>query len=211
MDVIEALQWRYAVKKFDDTKKLPAEKLDVILEALRLTATSYGLQLMKFVVVEDPEIRRKLVHAAYNQKQVEDASHLIVLCRNTDVTTKDINDYITNIANTRELDEASRGLEAFKNGMMNILNWSETRKEHWMTNQIYITLGNLLTTCAIEKVDACPMEGFIPEKVNEILDLDEHNLSAVLLCPVGYRSEDDHHRNNKKVRKSDKDIIHHIK
>ena len=209
MEIIEALEWRYAVKKFDNTRKVPDEKLKVILEALRLTATSYGLQLMKFVVVEDPAARAKLVEAAYQQKQVQDASHLIILCRNNEVSEKDIEEYIQNISNTRAVETSSPGLEAFKKGMLNILEWPESRRENWMINQIYIALGTLLTTCAIEKIDACPMEGFIPHEVDEILALEKENLNAVLICPIGYRSPDDHHQSNKKVRKAEEDIILH--
>lgn len=209
METIEALNWRYAVKKFDSTKKISPEKLEVILESLRLTATSYGLQLMKFVVIENKELQSKLVGVSYQQKQVEDASHLLVLCRNNKVTANEIESYIKNIASTRSIDENSKSLNAFKNGMMGILDWDETRQNHWMENQVYIALGNLLTICALEEVDACPMEGFIPEEIDEILGLQDHNLTAVLLCPIGYRSEDDQHSQYAKVRKSKSEIILH--
>lgn len=207
MDIIEALQWRYAVKKFDNKSKLSDNQLNTILESLRLTATSYGLQLMRFVVVKNDEIRNQLLPAAYNQRQVVDASHLIVLCRNTAITMEEIENYVSNISITRSVALDDPNLKAFKKGMEQILNWDQQKVDQWMINQIYIALGTMLTACAVEKIDACPMEGFIPEKVDEVLNLKEQGLTSVLLCPIGFRSEEDVFANFKKVRKTNQDVI----
>lgn len=207
MDIIEALQWRYAVKKFDNKSKLSDNQLNTILESLRLTATSYGLQLMRFVVVKNDEIRNQLLPAAYNQRQVVDASHLIVLCRNTAITIEEIENYVSNISITRSVALDDPNLKAFKKGMEQILNWDQQKVDQWMINQIYIALGTMLTACAVEKIDACPMEGFIPEKVDEVLNLKEQGLTSVLLCPIGFRSEEDVFANFKKVRKTNQDVI----
>lgn len=209
MDIIESLQWRYAVKKFDPEKILTEDQINVLTESLRLTATSYGLQLMKFIVLKDKNLRAQLLDACYNQKQVEEASHLIVLCRNTNIHKEEIEAFIQNISETREIEKNTPGLQAYKKGMLSLLQWEDERAQNWMVNQIYIALGTLLTTCAVERIDACPMEGFIPSKIDKVLNLERQGLTSVLLCPVGYRSKVDKHSSYKKVRKSESDIILH--
>jgi len=167
MSTIEKLQWRYATKKFDATKSLSKEKLSILKEAFNLTALSYGLQTLKLVVVEDKVLRESLVKVSYGQRQVADASHLLVLCIQTAIDNKDVDAHF----NT------------------------------WASKQAYIALGNLMTVCAIEGIDSCPMEGFVPNKLDEALGLEKHGLNSVLLLPVGYRAEDDMFAELKKVRK----------
>lgn len=205
-DLIKSLQSRYAVKKFDPTKKLSDEQVNQLLEAARLTATSYGLQLMKILVVEDPEIREQLVECSFGQKQVKDASHLLVLCREREVDLDHIQAYIENISATRSVKEEK--LQGFKNAMTNsILMKRQEDQEIWMDKQVYIALGNLLTACAVMGVGSCPMEGFIPEEYDEILKLEEKGLASVLVLPVGYSAADDPNAKNKKVRRSEEQFI----
>ena len=204
--LISSMKKRYAVKKFDPTKKLSEDLVNEVLEAARLTATSYGLQLMKIVVVEDEIMKEKLVEAAYGQKQVADASHLLVLCRERDIDHGHIEDYIKNVAQTRE-QEATK-LEGYKDMMVrDILSMPKEDQIKWMDKQIYILLGNLLTACAVLQIDSCPMEGFKPGEFDEILGLEKENLASVLVLPIGYRAEDDHYAGRKKVRRSGDQFI----
>ena len=205
-ELIKSLQSRYAVKKFDPNKKLTTDQVNELLEAARLTATSYGLQLMKIVVVEDEALRKELVGCSFGQKQVEDASHLLVLCRERDLDLDHIEEYIKNISETREVEEAN--LSGFKNAMTNsILTKRKEDQEIWMDKQVYIMLGKLMTACAIMGIGSCPMEGFIPEEYDEILGLEKMGLASVLVLPVGYAAEDDFNAKNKKVRRSEDQFI----
>ncbi|UKN00794.1 NAD(P)H-dependent oxidoreductase [Paracrocinitomix mangrovi] len=197
--IIDSLKSRYAVKKFDPTKKLTEKQLENVLEATRLTATSYGLQLMKVVLVNDKDTREKLVDCSFGQRQVADASHLLVLCRERDFDLDHIEDYVQNIADTRKVEADS--LSGFKNGMAKLLTKRKEDQVSWMDKQVYIALGNLITTCAIMGIGACPMEGFIPDEYDEILDLKSQNLASVLVLPIGFPAEDDPGAKRAKVRR----------
>jgi nitroreductase len=204
--LLGALNYRYAVKKFDAEKKLSETQVETLLESARLTATSYGLQLMKIVVVENPELRQQLVKCSFGQEQVRDASHLLVLCRERDLELKHFETYVNQIAKTRSQDPES--LEGFKNMMVNsILTKSEDEQVIWLEKQVYIKLGNLLTACAVLGIDSCPMEGFIPEEYDRILGLSERNLASVLALPIGFRSADDKNSKLKKVRRPKDDFL----
>ncbi|MEW4925190.1 NAD(P)H-dependent oxidoreductase [Algibacter sp. 2305UL17-15] len=200
MDTIKQLEWRYATKKFDATKKLSKAKLNIITQAFNLTATSFGLQTIKLVVVENKALRAPLVAASYDQRQVLDASHLLVICIQKDIIEKDVTTYYSNIKHIRNTPETI--LKPYREDLMNMMQgMSIQERQQWSTNQAYIALGNLMTVCAIEGIDSCPMEGFLPSKYDEILKLDKKGLKSVLLLPVGYRAEDDMFSGFKKVRK----------
>lgn len=206
MDVIKQLKWRYATKKFDASKTLPEQKLQILKEAFNLTATSFGLQTISMVVVEDRDIRQSLVEHAYNQKQVVDASHLLVICVQTDITDGDINRYYQNIKALRKT--ADHILEPYRKDLIKFVEkMSVEERLRWSTNQAYIALGNLMTVCAIEEIDSCPMEGFVPATFDKLLGLDKKQLKSVLLLPVGYRAEDDMFSGFKKVRKNVDDAV----
>jgi len=206
MDLIKALNNRYATKKFDATKKLSQDIVEQLIEAARLTPTSYGLQLMKLVVVENPKLREELVSASYGQTQVKDSSHLFVLCREENVTEDHIESYMSNIAGTRSVEIEK--LNPFKNAIEQaVLPKTDEEKSDWMGRQVYIALGNLLTSCAILGVDSCPMEGFVPDEYDRILDLKSKGLKSVLVVPVGYRASDDFNAQNKKVRRDSADFL----
>jgi nitroreductase len=206
MELIEALKSRYATKKFNPSKIIPEPLVDHLIEATRLTPTSYGLQLMKLVVVEDQQLRESLVAASFGQHQVKDSSHLFVLCREKEVSDRHIEHYIQTIAQTRNLE--LNKLDRFKNALeKSILVRDEIENNHWMERQVYIALGNLLTSCAILGVDACPMEGFVPAEYDKILGLNQRGLKSVLVVPVGYRADDDLNATNKKVRRSTTDFL----
>lgn len=207
MKIVESLKWRYATKIFDPEKKLSQKQVDGILEVLNLTPTSYGLQPLKFIRVVNPKIREQLVEASWNQKQVAEASDLIVICIENQLTENAIDQYIERVANTRDQEKNSPRFDSFKKMLMKIVEWSAEDYQNWAKKQAYIALGNLMTACAVEQIDACPMEGFEPEKYDEILNLNEAGLSSVLVCPIGFRSEKDSNSELAKVRKEHHEII----
>lgn len=202
---INALNWRYAVKKFD-TKKIPTEKLDIILEALRLTPSSLGLQAWKFILVENTEIRKQLLPATFGQEQVVDASHLLVLARNTKLEEDDVKKWTEYLAQERNM--AAKKKDGFHQMIMGYLGSQEEEdKGIWMAKQLYIALGNLMTVCAIEGIDTCPMEGLNPAQYDEILGLEEKGLKTVVVCPIGYRSTDDPYQYEVKARYPKDDLF----
>ncbi|WP_075342163.1 NAD(P)H-dependent oxidoreductase [Tenacibaculum agarivorans] len=206
---LESLQWRYAVKKFDENKQLSEEQIKVVTEAFNLTATSYGLQPVSLVVIKNKELQKKLVEHSWNQQQVAQASHVLVICVPKEHTVKDVENYFRLVKDIRNTPDEI--LEPFKNMLMGSFE-QKTQEElfQWNKNQAYIALGNLLTVCAVEKIDACPMEGFIPEQYDELLDLHAKNLRSVLVMPIGFRAEDDFMKNLKKVRKQTNKTVLHI-
>lgn len=203
---IENLNWRYATKKFDTDKKVSKENLDTILEATILSASSYGLQPYKIIVIENPEIREKLKPAAWGQAQITEASHLIIIANQTTFGEELVDDYIDNVSNTRNI--PAEGLKGYADFMKNSLTGlPDEKKSIWTAKQTYIALGNLLSAAADLKIDACPMEGFDAAQFDEILGLKEKGLTAAVLAPIGYRSSEDETQHYKKVRKSKENII----
>ena len=201
MSIIEKLQWRYATKKFDSSKELSNDKLQTLKEAFNLTALSYGLQTLKLVVIKDKTKREALLPCAFGQRQVIDSSHLLVLCIQSEIDDKDVDSHFDNVKNIRETPDHI--LDPFKAQMKStISSMPLDRKVDWATRQAYIALGNLMTVCAVEGIDSCPMEGFKPAEIDKALALDELGLNSVLLLPVGYRAEDDMFSTFKKVRKT---------
>ncbi|MGB0974438.1 MAG: NAD(P)H-dependent oxidoreductase [Flavobacteriaceae bacterium] len=207
MNIIECLKWRYATKKFDATRLVSDDKIAVLKEAFTLTATSYGLQPVKLVVISDKPLQEQLVDYSYNQQQVAQASHLLVICIENTIDESYIRECFENEKAIRGTADAI--LDGFRSFLINdFSNKSDADIKLWATKQAYITLGNLLTVCAVEHIDACPMEGFIPEKYDDLLELKSKGLSSVLVLPIGYRAEDDMFATLKKVRKSiDKNTI----
>ena len=206
MNIIESLQWRYATKKFDSTKKLSKEQLQTIKEAFNLTATSYGLQALSLVIVENPKLREELLPHAFNQKQVTDASHLLVLCYPDVFDGTNVENYFNLVKKERNTPDDV--LKPFRNFLINDFdNKSEVDKHDSFKKQTYIALGNLMTVCALEKIDSCPMEGFNPSKFDEVLNLKTKNLKSALLLPIGFRAHDDFMAKEKKVRKPLSEII----
>lgn len=201
MQILDSLKWRYATKKFDATRFLDDTQIETLKEAFNLTATSYGLQPIRLVVIKNKELQEKLVPHSWNQRQVADASHVLVLCIENTVDKDTIEAYFNRVKTIRNTPDEI--LAPFKEFMIDSFS-KKTPEETkiWASKQAYIAMGNLLTVCGVEKIDACPMEGFIPEKYDEVLGLAAHGLSSVLVLPVGYRAEDDMFSSMNKVRKS---------
>lgn len=206
MKSIESLEWRYAVKKFDSDKKVSKKQIEILKKAFNLTASSYGLQPLKLVIVENKKIQEELVLHSWNQPQVLEASHLLVICIPTEYTIEDVKNYFNLVKEIRNTPDAI--INPFKDFLTEEIK-KKTQEEllAWNKNQAYLALGNLLTVCALENIDSCPMEGFIPNKYDEVLGLNEKKLTSVLALPVGFRADDDYMKDLKKVRKNVEDIV----
>lgn len=199
MDIIDSLRWRYATKKFDDSRVLTKDQVDQLLNAGNLTASSYGLQPFKLVVVHDQELQQKLVTASYNQNQVAEASHVVVIAIRTDVDAGYISRYTAFMEQERDLPAGT--LDDYKQVMLDTVGkFSPEQMEKWSAKQAYIVLGTLLAVAAAMEIDSCPMEGFEPAKYDEMLGLTEMNLRSALVLPIGYRATNDQTQHAKKIR-----------
>ncbi|MDO8553695.1 MAG: NAD(P)H-dependent oxidoreductase [Candidatus Micrarchaeota archaeon] len=208
MTVIEDMNWRYAVKVFDSAKKVPQKDLDELLEVLRLSPSSFGLQPWKFLLITDSKIRAELRKNSWDQPKVTDASQLIVLCARTDMNEAYVHKFVKSIAETRGIP-----VDALKDyqGMMlgSVTGRSQEDLLNWSKKQVYISLGTLLTACAVKRIDACPMEGFDATAYDKILGLAQKGLTATVVCAVGYRGADEAAK-DKKVRFPKSEVITEI-
>jgi nitroreductase len=198
--------WRYATKKFDSSKKISAEDLKTLKEAIRISPSSYGLQPYKVIIVENPELRAKLQPAAWGQTQIVDASHLFIFANITNFGDAEIDSALNNFTAVRELpSDALNGYGDFIKSKIATL--PVEARNTWTSKQTYLALGNLLNAAAELKIDVTPMEGFEPALVNEILGLDKLGLNASLIATAGYRHEEDATQHYKKVRKSNEELF----
>lgn len=207
----EKLAWRYATKKFDASKVVPDDKLERIIESVRLTATSSGLQPFELLVITNAEIREKIRAVAWNQAQVTDCSHLLVFAAWDDITPERVNmmfDLTNEVRGFR-----NEGWENYRQMLLGIVAERGTEANYQASaRQAYIALGSALIAAAFEEVDATPMEGFDPAAVDEILNLKEKGLRSVIILPLGYRAEEgDWLVNLKKVRRSRENFVTEIK
>ncbi len=199
-DFITNQKWRYATKKFDASKKISIEDFETLKEAIQLSTSSYGLQPYKILIIENPEVRAQIQPAAWGQTQIVDASHLLVFANVTNFGETEIDNYINLMAETRGISvESVKGYADFMK--MKITGLPEEQRNIWTSKQTYLALANLMNAAAELKIDVTPMEGFEPEKVNEILGLPAKGLNASLLATIGYRHEDDATQHYAKVRK----------
>ncbi len=205
--LLEQLQWRYATKQFDPAQKISPSDWAALEESLVLTASSFGLQPWKFVVVTDPAQREKLVPVSWNQRQVADASHLVVFALKKNFSEADVAAYINRIVEVRGIPAAA--LAQYNDMMIGSLfkGRDAAARKVWAINQIYIALGNFLTSAALLGIDTCPMEGIDPAKYDEILGLDALGLATVVVGVAGYRAATDKYASLKKVRFANPDVI----
>jgi len=206
--LLENLSWRYAVKKFDPARKIPAREWAALERSLVLSPSSYGLQPWHFVVVTDPEVRATLKAASWNQTQITDASHLVVLCRRTTMVRADVDRYVTRIAEVRGVPAAS--LEPYRGMMLGSVEKPGADHSTWNAKQVYIALGFFLTAAAALGIDACPMEGFDAAQYDQILGLTQRGYAATVVATAGYRASDDAYATQKKVRFLDSEVISRI-
>ena len=209
MSLLEKLNWRYTTKKFSD-KKVEQEKINKILEAINLSASSGGLQPYRVFVVENKAVQKDLRGESFNN-QIEEASHLLVFASFNQVTKQHIDDYMNLVAEVRSIEVS--GLEELRTALES---WhlikTEENSSIWAAKQAYIGLGTALIAAADEKVDATPMEGFDPENVDKVLNLKEKGLKSAVLLALGYRdSENDWNVNLKKVRLPIEEFIVKVK
>lgn len=206
MNLVEHLQWRYATKKFDPTLKISNDSLERLKKVIQLSASSYGLQSYKILIISDKEVCQQLKAASWNQSQIVDASHLLVFCSHIEVTSEQIDLFIKQKSTIQNIPiEALDGYGNFMKSKIGALSKEEVKV--WTSKQTYIAMSNLLIACAELKIDACPMEGFEPDKYDEILQLTAQNLTAAVAVAIGYRSEDDKAQSAPKVRKSMSDLF----
>lgn len=203
---LEVRKWRYATKKFDASKKVSEEDLQILLEATQLSASSYGLQPYHIYVISDQGIKEKLRPVSWNQSQIEDASHIIVFANSTDFGEELVDSYLENVSETRNI--PTEGLKGYGDFMKSqLLDLPRPTKEQWSAKQVYLAFGNLMQAAAELKIDTCPMEGFEADKYNEILGLSEKNENAAVVLAVGYRSEADETQHYSKVRRSKEELF----
>lgn len=206
-ETLAAMQWRYATKVFDPQKKISAETWADLEKGLVLAPSSFGMQPWKFLVIQNPELRAQLLPVSWNQKQVVDCSHFVVFLAKKEITVSDVDRLIHRVVEIRggtpnELMGYSKML------MANLVQGDAPQKiPTWASRQCYLALGQLLTLAALLKIDACPMEGFEQEKYDEILGLNNTGYTAVVACPLGYRSGNDRYAELPKVRYADQEII----
>lgn len=198
-NIKEALNWRYATKKFDVSKKIDAETKVDLLEVLRLSPSSYGLQPWKFIVINNKEMREKIKLVAYGQSQITDASDMIIFANKKNIDGALVEEYMKFIAKENGIPVAN--LDGFKN-MINgsFVGKSNEELRSWAACQTYLAAGNLLTSCAVAGIDACPMEGFDRNKLDELLGLSALGLESKMIVTMGYRDITDEDATKKKIR-----------
>jgi len=210
-EIKQALEWRYATKRFDATKKISEVDWKILEESLKMAPSSYGVQPWKFLVVENPEIREKLKPVSWNQTQVTDASHYVVLLYKEKMDADHVQKYVDRVAEVRGVPLTS--LDGYKSMMMEnlVLNPNEKKIENWAQRQTYIAMGFLLETAALLKVDACPMEGFDPAAYDKILNLEGTGWKSIASVALGYRHPEDGFQSAKKVRFEDEQVVQRIR
>ncbi|PIR15909.1 MAG: NAD(P)H-dependent oxidoreductase [Elusimicrobia bacterium CG11_big_fil_rev_8_21_14_0_20_64_6] len=196
--LLSALNWRYAVKKFDAAGRIPLDKWEALEESLVLSPSSYGLQAWKFLVVEDKALRARLLPHAWDQSQIVDADKLVVFLVKKDAGADDVQRFVDRISEVRRL--PAEMLEGYKQVMLKSVSRPPEKVEAWLTRQVYIALGNFLTSAALLGVDACPMEGFDKDEFDKILGLHEQGWKSVVIAAAGVRAADDGYATSKKVR-----------
>lgn len=207
---LKQLQWRYATKQFDPSQKIADDVWKVLEQSLVLAPSSFGLQPWKFFVIRDPELRQQLFPHSWKQAQVLDASHLVVFAIKKDLNGDDVDRYIDRMAAVQAVPaENLAGFGDMVKGFMNNPPYP-LDMNGWSTRQVYIALGQFMTTAAMIQIDTCPLEGFVPAKYDEVLQLDEQGYHAVVVCCAGYRSNDDKYAEKPKVRYPTEEVVDYI-
>lgn len=200
MKIVDGLKWRYAVKKFDPTKKLTTEQINYVKEAINFIPSSYGLQPYKVLEITDPQIRAKLKEAAYGQTQLTDAAHVFVFASFTDYNPAKVEEFVNLTAQINPMPkENSDGFKNYLNSM--IAGMSNEQLAIWTAKQVYIALGSMIAAASEIEIDSAAMEGFDKARFDEILGLKEKGLASAVIGAIGYRSPEDQNQFLKKVRK----------
>ncbi len=195
----QLLHFRYATKAFDPSKQVSTEEQNALLESLQLSPSSFGMQLWKFFVVEDRSVREQLKSESWGQGQVTDASMYVVLAAETNIDEARIDKWLTQLAKVQGAPiEKLAPYKEMLSGFVN--NLTPEQQLEWTKKQVYIALGQLMTSAALLEIDTCPLEGINPVAYDEILGLKEKGYTTAVACAIGYRSADDHHANTPKAR-----------
>lgn len=201
-----ALRWRYATKQFDPQQKLPAELWQTLLDSLVLAPSSFGLQPWKFIVIDDPGLRETLQSLSWGQPQVTEADRMIVLTARTDLSQQDIDRWIHFLADSQGTPrEALDGLHKVLSGFVAGLDQPATHD--WCVRQLYLALGQLMTTAAMLGVDTCPLEGIDPAGYDRTLGIEDSGYATAVVCVLGYRDQNDKYAAKTKVRYPAEDLI----
>ena len=203
--VLKQLQWRYATKKFDPEKRIPEEDWLTLEQSLVLTPSSFGLQRWRFVVITDHETKAQLPAISWGQKQLADASHVVVFTIRKNLSESDIDKYVARTAEVRGCTVET--LAGFRRAMIGSLHGGKIDLNHWASLQAYIALGQFMGTAAMMGIDTCPMEGIDTLKYDELLGLPEHGYATVVACVAGYRAADDKYAHIPKVRFKTDDVV----
>lgn len=206
-NILPSLQWRYATKSFDPAKKLTQEQVHSITESFRLAPSSYGLQPWRLYHITDNHLRSEIRKAAFDQEQVTHASELFVICAKEQMLPSDVEKFIASVASTRHV--APESLDGFKNLLLGFIKNIPSEKHFaWTSKQSYIALGFMLLACAMEEIDACPMEGFDAEKVADLLETKKDGYMPIAFCTAGFRKDGNEAQTKfKKVRFSEEEVI----
>jgi nitroreductase len=207
---LQQLKWRYATKQFDPSKTIADDVWHVLEQSMVLAPSSFGLQPWKFIVVRNPEVRQELLANSWKQAQVVDASHYVVFAIKKNITEADVDRYINHQAATHGVEAES--LAGFGGMIKGFLKSFPTPDDidHWSKRQLYIALGEFMTTAAMLGVDTCALEGISPAKYDEILGLSAQGYGAVVGCAVGYRKDDDKYATKPKVRYATSDVVQYV-
>lgn len=196
--VREALGWRYATKKFDASKRIPADLWRTLEDSLIASPSSFGLQPWRFYLVEDPAVRTALRAASWNQPQITDASHLVVLARRAPVTTADVAALMDRTSALRNVPVSE--FAGYRQMIEGFIARPGFDADAWAARQVYIALGMFLSTAAMLGIDACPMEGFDAAAYDERLNLAADGFRSTVVVTAGYRAADDGNARLPKVR-----------
>lgn len=208
--LLAALNWRYATQKFDPARKIAEATWATLEQALVLTPSSFGAQPWTFIVVDDPAVRERLMAASWGQRQVVDASHLVVFALRKDLAAEHLDRHVARTAEMRGVEPAT--LEKYRAGLHKAVGGARAggTLDAWQARQVYIALGQFLAAAALLGVDTCPMEGLSPAKYDEILGLPGMGLTTLCACPAGYRAADDKYATLAKVRFPVAEVVVHV-
>ena len=206
-DLLEQMNWRYATKQFNPDKAIPEDVWQTLEDILVLTPSSYGLQPWKFIVVTDPQIKETLKPLSWNQSQIVECSHLVAFTVKKNLTAADIDRLIEKTAADRSVPVDS--LSGYRNMMVSDLVGGPRSFDinQWSARQVYIALGNFMTSAAVLGIDTCPLEGIEPAGYNTVLNIDTKEFTTIVACAAGYRSEEDKYAALKKVRFPKSEVI----
>ncbi len=206
----DALQWRYATKKFDATKKIPADQWQALEEAMVLAPSSFGLQPWRFIVISNPEILAQLPAISWGQTQPVDCSHYVVFAYRKGLSVADVDHFIDRIAEVRSVTRES--LEGYRSFILGTHTAASEQGwlDNWSSRQVYIALGQAMTAAALMEIDTCPLEGIEAAKYDALLGLEKEGYASICAVAFGYRAEDDKHAHLAKVRFPHSDMVKHV-